>query len=155
MRRLLSEVTIPRLCANSIHRGTVYCKGVPKLIGIDYGSRRVGVAVSDDSGSVAFPKTTFPNDGNLMKNLAALIEGEKAEEVVIGESRNAEGKENPVMEQAREFAAELERVSGVSVRYEPEFYTSVEARRDLGHSFIDAEAAAILLNSYITRTRKS
>ncbi len=127
---------------------------VAKLVGVDYGTKRIGVAVTDDSGSVAFPKTSLPNDRAILENIVAFVKEENASEIVIGESRNAQGNENAIMGPARVFATELERATGIPVRYEPEFYSSVEARRDLGHSFVDAGAAAIILNSYISRTKK-
>jgi putative Holliday junction resolvase len=126
-----------------------------KLVGIDYGSKRVGVAVSDDSGSVAFPKAEFSNDARLVDSISALIKEEGASAVVIGESKNASGEENAVMAEARAFSERLSIASGVPVHFEPEFYTSVEARRDAGHSFVDSRAAAIILNSFITRTKPS
>jgi putative holliday junction resolvase len=128
---------------------------VPKIVGIDYGTKRVGVSVSDDTGSVAFPKTTLLNDRALLPTLTSLIRKENVSVVVIGESKNAAGEENEVMRDARRFAQELENHVAVTVHYEPEFYTSVEARRDTDKKEVDAEAAAILLNSYITRTKKS
>ncbi len=100
-----------------------------KLVGIDYGTKRVGVAVSDDSGSVAFPRMTVPNDRMLMTSLKEFIQKERAAAVVLGESKGRDGTDNPVMKDIRFFAGELERETGVTVHYEPEFYTSVEARR--------------------------
>ncbi len=128
---------------------------MPKLIGIDYGEKRVGVAVSDDSGSIAFPKATFPNDRTLLPTLIELIRKENASVVVIGESKNSSGQDNAIMGGVRGLVGDLERSVAVIVHYEPEFYTSVEARRDTGNKFVDAEAATIILNSYISRTKKS
>lgn len=126
---------------------------MPKLIGIDFGSKRVGIAVSDETGSVAFPKEAIPNDVRLLSRVTALVSDEGAAAVIIGESKDARGADNPVMEDARAFADALAQESGVPVHFEPEFYTSVEARRDTERSRVDAEAAAIILNSYISRTR--
>ena len=123
-----------------------------KIIGIDYGTKRVGVAVSDDSGSVAFPKAVFPNDRTLIPTLVSFIKKENADEVIVGESRNSEGAENPVMKNIRHFAQELAREADVAVMFEPEFYSSVEARRfEAPGALVDAKAAAIILNSYLAR----
>ncbi|OGG44352.1 hypothetical protein A2841_01025 [Candidatus Kaiserbacteria bacterium RIFCSPHIGHO2_01_FULL_48_10] len=127
---------------------------MPKLIGVDYGTKRVGIAVSDERGVVAFPKATLPNDRALIPTIVDLIRKENAVTVVVGESRNSEGADNPIMENARGFAARLERAAAVTVTFEPEFYTSVEARRNLEKKEVDAEAAALILNSYITRIKK-
>lgn len=124
-----------------------------KIIGIDYGSKRVGVALSDESGSVAFAHSTLQNDNLLIPMLTALMRAEKVNTVVIGESRDKDGIENPIMKSAHAFAEALENVITVAIYFEPEFYTSVEARRDSDEQFVDAKAAAIILNSFIERTR--
>src|SRR5262249_34574308 len=94
-----------------------------KRIGIDYGTKRVGVAVSDASGAVAFPKMTLANDRMLMSSLKELVAAEGIEEIVLGESMGPKG-DNSVMAHIRRFARELERETGCAVVYEPEFYTS-------------------------------
>lgn len=127
---------------------------VPKLLGIDYGSKRVGVAVSDDSGSIAFPKTTLANNRALLETLVTLIRNEHVGTVVFGESKNASGADNEIMKDIKRFAGELKNAIQLPVLFEPEFYTSVEARRDIPEGAVDAQAAAILLNSYINRTKK-
>jgi putative Holliday junction resolvase len=125
---------------------------VPVLVGIDFGSKRVGVAVSDERGAVAFPRTTIANDRLLIPTLIDLIRRENATTVVIGDSKNLKGGDNAVTPQMKEFGLNLQKSLSVSVHYEPEFYTSFEARRDTGKSTVDAEAATIILNSYIART---
>jgi putative Holliday junction resolvase len=124
------------------------------MIGIDYGTKRVGVAVSDDGGTVAFPRMTLPNDRMLMTILSDFITTENVGEIVVGESKGRHG-DNPVMKDIRFFAHELERATKLPVRYELEFATSVEARRlaeEAGKAnpkLVDAEAAAVILNSYL------
>ena len=126
---------------------------VSTLIGIDYGTKRVGVAVTDSSGSVAFPKATFPNDRTLIPTLVALIRKENARMVVIGASHDAVGKDNKLMPAAKRFASDLQNAIAITVHFEPEFYTSVEARKTTGKTLVDAEAAAIILNSFLSRTK--
>lgn len=126
-----------------------------KLVGIDFGTKRVGIAVSDESGSVAFPKTTLANDRALIPTLTTLIRAENASTIVIGESHDMNGNDNTVMTAVRSFVADLENAIGVTVVYEPEFYSSREARREGQQGSVDAQAAAIILNSFITRTKKT
>lgn len=136
-----------------------------KLIGIDYGAKRVGVAVTDDSGLVAFPKAVLPNDRMLVGDLVAMVTREGVKTIVMGESKDARGADNAIMTKARAFASELER-AGLTVLWEPEYYTSVEARRLMAESadtaprgqapstaLVDAQAAAVILTSYINRIR--
>lgn len=118
------------------------------MIGIDYGTKRVGVAVTDDEGTVAFPRMTLPNDRMLMSSLKDFIAKEKPVRVIIGESTGPTG-DNPVMKHIRFFAGELERETGLSVSYASEYMSSAEARRTMPDKLVDAEAAAIILNSYI------
>ena len=131
-----------------------------KHIGIDYGERRVGIAVSDADGSMAFPKAVFPNDRTLMMSVKEMIKNEDAKVIVIGESKAHSGADNPIMEKVRRFVGDLERETGLPVHFEPEFYSSAEARllkeQSSGKSeaLVDAEAAAVILNSYIARTRE-
>ncbi|MES2134700.1 MAG: Holliday junction resolvase RuvX [Patescibacteria group bacterium] len=125
-----------------------------KLLGIDYGTKRVGVAVSDESGSVAFAKAIFPTDRTLIPTLAELIKTEHVAQIVVGESKDKDGNDNSVMKHTRQFVADLERATAMQIFYEPEFYSSVEARRDTDDKFVDAKAAAIILNSFIERTKK-
>lgn len=123
-----------------------------KYVGIDYGTKRVGFAVSDVAGRLAFPKMTLANDKMLIPDAVTFIKKEQAETLVIGESKNNEGMDNPVMRDARWFAKELERETGLPVIFEPEFYSSVEARKLLdAPGAVDAEAAAIILGSFLAR----
>lgn len=122
------------------------------LIGIDFGLKRVGVAVSDTRGAVAFPRATYPNDKTLLPALVDLIRNENATAVIIGDSRDLDGGENAVTPEVERFGLNLQNAVSVPIYYEPEFYTSQEARRDSKKNAVDAEAAAIILNSYITRT---
>lgn len=125
-----------------------------KHIGVDYGEKRVGIAVSDNGGNMAFPKAVFPNDRTLMMSIKELIENEGAGTIVVGESKANDGSDNPIMKKARQFAGDLERETGLPVHFEPEFYTSQEARKlTEKKALVDADAAAIILNSYLERNK--
>ncbi len=125
-----------------------------KYLGLDYGTKRVGLAVSDPGGSFAFPKMTLPNDKMLIGDLKAFIKKEGVEALVVGESRNFAGVDNPVMRDVRWFVAELARDTGLPVYLEPEWYSTAEARMLAGRDgAVDAEAAAIILKSYLDRTK--
>ncbi len=67
-----------------------------RYIGIDYGAKRVGVAVSDEDGRVAFPHKVFPNDKNLIAALAALFRARGGWEIVVGDSRGVSGAPNKI-----------------------------------------------------------
>ncbi len=131
-----------------------------KYMGIDYGAKRVGVALSDDSGFMAFPKETITNDRTLLPRLIDLVRQGGVSTIVIGESKDKDGKDNSIMHEARAFAGALEHALAVTVYFEPEYYSSVEARRLSAEAGappdtpVDAKAAAIILNRYLERIKR-
>lgn len=122
-----------------------------KLMGIDYGSKRVGIALSDENGKIAFPHAVFPNDRTLMGDLTALAKRHQVSEIVIGESKRSRDEENPIAARARALGLELERETTARVHFEPEYYSSQEVRTHTGATRVDAEAAAVILNSFLTK----
>ncbi|MCK5021894.1 MAG: Holliday junction resolvase RuvX [Candidatus Pacebacteria bacterium] len=121
-----------------------------KYLGIDYGEKNVGIAISDDSGEMAFAKIVLENDKNLLENILNICNEENIETIVIGESFNFEGKPNPIMKKISFFKKELENNSQLPVYLEPEFLTSAEAERIQGKTDkLDASAAALILKSYL------
>lgn len=123
-----------------------------RLLGIDYGSKRVGTALSDDKGLMAFPHEVLQNDKNLLSYIAKIIDEKEVTKIVIGHSKNREGDTNPIHERVTEFITDLTLEFGLPVELEPEQYTTQEAVRFQGkNEHTDASAAAIILNSYITR----
>ena len=140
-----------------------------RYLGIDYGKKRVGIALSDESGKVAFPHSVLQNSEKLPEAVVRLCEENKVSEVVIGESKDLGGKANPLMKDIEEFVGRLTLISPIPVHYEPEFWSSVQAgrrqyRRPEGsrgsgqrqeqrrvEAMLDASAAAIILQSYLDR----
>lgn len=128
-----------------------------RYLGIDFGTKKIGLALSDEAGQMGFPHGIIPNNGRLIDEILALIERKGVGAVVMGESRDYSGKENEVMAKAREFAQLLERRSGLRPEFEPEMLTTQEARRDFegirvpGSPDVDASAAALILTSYLSR----
>lgn len=127
-----------------------------KLLGIDYGSKRIGIALSDDRGLMAFPAAVLKNDAGFMSQLLQTIAENKVEKVVIGESKNRNGTMNEIHTAVTELITDLTLETGLPVELEPEQYTTQEAIRFQGRNEkTDASAAAIILNSYINRTTSS
>lgn len=135
-----------------------------KLLGIDYGTKRVGIALSDDLGRVAFPHGVFQTDDALVSKIKKVCEEEDVETIVIGESHNFKQEENPIMPAVRELKAELERETGLLVHLEPEMLTSRQARRapsakqektrkPFKKENVDASAAALILQGFIDRNK--
>ncbi len=134
-----------------------------KYLGIDYGTKRIGVAVSDDTGTLAFPLAVVVARENAVSEVCALAKERGAEKIVLGESKDFSGKENPVMHDVKKFAAELSE-RGLAVTYEPEFMTSVAAARQFAptgnrkanpsQENLDASAAALILQSFLDRQKQ-
>ena len=124
-----------------------------KILGIDYGARRIGVAMSDESGKVAFPKAVLPNDKMLVTELKKMIADDGVTEVIVGESKNKDGGENEIMLKVHQLADELARDTAVTIHFEPEYYSSQEVRAHGGSTgfLVDAEAASIILNSFLSK----
>lgn len=123
-----------------------------KILGIDYGEKNVGIAVSTDEQDFAFPHSVINNDEYLFNNIEKIIKEENIGEIVIGESLDYKGQENPIMEEIKKFVAELKERFKLPVHYEIEILTSVQARRIQGHTkAIDASAASLILNNYLEK----
>ena len=120
-----------------------------RLMALDYGTKRVGVASTDESGKFALPRTVLDNDEALLQNILRLKEECGAEKIVIGESKNLDGTPNPVFDDINKFKKLLEE-HGAEVVLHPEIFTTVEARRLQGNTLMtDASAAALILKSFI------
>lgn len=125
-----------------------------RFLGIDYGSKRVGAALSDEAGEFALPLQVLPNTATLLPALKKIIAEKKVGAVVLGESKNFKGEPNLIMKKIAEFKRVLEDETGLPVHLEPEFLTSAEAERVQGKNRMqDASAAALILKSYLERIK--
>ncbi|MBI2086751.1 MAG: pre-16S rRNA-processing nuclease YqgF [Candidatus Zambryskibacteria bacterium] len=116
---------------------------------IDYGQKRVGIASTDETGRFALPRMVLPNDEHLLDKIFEFKSKEGIEEVVIGESRNLDGKPNPIFVEIEKFKKMLEE-RGAKVILHPEVFTTVEARRLQGQTQLtDASAAALILKNFL------
>jgi len=133
-------------------------------LGIDFGSRRIGVARSDASGMMAFPLTTVTRGEGDLAALASLVVEHEAIEVIVGLPRNLSGADGPASDAAREFAEALAQCVRVPVRLVDERLTTVSAQRSLHESgrsvrtsraVIDQAAAVVIVESALERERLS
>lgn len=126
-------------------------------LGIDFGTKKVGIAVSDEGGQMGFPHSVVPNDERLLETVIALLRKQDIEAVVIGESLSLTGTENPVAREAKAFAEALKAETGMPIYFEPEMFTTQEAGRGIDGARggttvgVDAQAAALILTSYLAR----
>jgi putative Holliday junction resolvase len=131
-----------------------------KILGIDYGTKRIGVAISDETRGFAIPvcvvkNTTTATHGadEALKEVIELAAKNSVTEVVMGESRDYDQKENSVYAESMTFKKQLED-AGLTVYLELEFMTSVQAERFQGKTDMsDASAAALILQSYLDKLK--
>ena len=90
-----------------------------RLLGIDFGENRVGIAITDEEGRIAFPHAVFPNSLTLMSDIVTLVREKDIGTVVIGESKTLGGADNPIMDKIRRFKKDLEREVAIRVVREP------------------------------------
>lgn len=128
-----------------------------RYLGIDYGTKKTGIAVSDEAGSMGFPEGVKPTDPRLLDDLTLLIKEKGIGAIVMGESKDFKGEDNAVAQEAHRFAEDLSARSGVPVHFEPETLTTQAARRMPdgtrmeGSPDVDAQAAALILTSFLER----
>lgn len=124
-------------------------------MGIDFGTKKIGIALTDESGRMAFPHGVIPNDKNKNSYIESLIKERGVGEIVIGYSLDNEGKPNAVHKAVEEFMMDMTLAVGIPIHLEPEQYSTQQASRIQGKSkMTDASAAAIILDSYITKISK-
>jgi len=122
-----------------------------KFLGIDYGSKRVGVALSDEDGRIAFPLATLPNNSNLIKEIEKICKERGVGAIVLGESLDYKGKPNQIQSAIANCKLKIEKFTGLAVVYQQEFLTSKQAERSTTKASADASAAALILQGYLDK----
>ncbi len=121
-------------------------------MGIDYGSKRIGVSLSDPTGRMAFPHSVVLNRKSAPDDLLALMKKENVGAIVAGDSRDRNGNQNKIMIDATPFCNSLSEKSGAPIYYILESYTSVQAAHIQGDNAMnDASAATIILQNHLDR----
>ena len=123
-----------------------------RFLGIDYGTKRVGLAISDEGGQIAFPKSVVSNTKDIVFDIKKVCLEEDASIIVIGESRNLDWKPNSLMKDIESFMEDLKKEIDIPLHLEPEFLTSHQAQKIQGkNNLLDASAAAIILQRFLDR----
>ncbi len=128
-----------------------------RFLGIDYGNRKVGLAISDEAGSFAFPYQVIKNEGvdKLVGQIEKICDNEGIRVIVLGESVDLSGEANPIQKGILVFKEKLEKETGREIILEKELFTTQEARRGIDDGgtdpVTDARAAALILKSYLER----
>lgn len=121
-----------------------------RYLGLDYGAKRIGVAISNAEGTIAFPRKTVPNDSGAIELLKEMLVSEKVEAIVLGDTRTISGEANPVTEKTEQFAKRIADASGLPLHFAREAGSSVAVSDSApGDSHDDAAAAAFILQRYL------
>lgn len=137
-----------------------------RIMAIDYGDARTGIAVSDPTGMMAGYTAVIPGhkQETVSAEILCLAQSYQVEELVMGLPRNMDGTEGARAQRCRIFAEELERASGLPVAMWDERWTTVEAHAILHQSGkrmkehrknVDAVAASLILESYLMWKRQN
>lgn len=118
-----------------------------RWLGIDYGQRRIGLALAEAQVAVARPLVTLTNDDHLQHRLAGIITEHAVTDLVVGWPRNLDGDETAQSRAAEGFAAELKSF-GLPVYLQDEALTS-ELAGPVPKDQIDQAAAAMILQDYL------
>ncbi len=138
-----------------------------RSMGIDYGSRRVGVALSDPLGILASGLETIQRRGEddlaVIRRIAELCAAHEVKRIILGLPRRTDGKSGEAEASARDFAAGLAEATGLEVIFADERYTTVLAgrimreagiKRDKRRTLVDQIAAEIILQDWLDQNRK-
>jgi putative Holliday junction resolvase len=121
-----------------------------RVLGIDYGAKNVGVALSDERGDFSYPLVVLQNTEDLIEEIKKICLENAVGEIVVGESKNFSMEANAIMKDITPFVETLKTTTNLPVHLHPEFLTSMEAERLQGHNDMhDASAAALILKSYL------
>lgn len=123
-----------------------------RYIGIDYGTKRIGVAISDEGGTLAFPYTILENSKGSVGEVKTICAHESVETIVIGESMDYKGQPNIVKKEVDKFIVALKKSVDIPIIEEREFLSTQQARfYQQKRKRVDDSAAAIILQSYLDR----
>lgn len=132
-----------------------------RIVGVDPGEARIGIAISDEDLSIAFPRETVDARGGLQKaveRVCQALKDERLAELVVGLPLRLDGTEGEAARRARAFGDVLGAALGLDVVYWDERMTTLAAERSLremgrrgakGREVVDQSAATILLQSYL------
>lgn len=136
-----------------------------RVMAVDYGDARTGVAISDPTGLLAGFTTVIQSHKSdfVAREIAKLVQTHGVEELIMGFPRNMDGTEGPRATIYRAFAAQLEEITGLPVTLWDERRTTIEAHailHDSGKKMkqhkknVDAVAAALILEGYLVRKKQ-
>ncbi len=134
-----------------VYKSSMLAQKSFKYMGIDYGARHIGLALSDSEGRIAFPLDIITTTENAVEEILARAQKEGVGRIVIGDTRTLEGFSNTVTARADDFIQNLISRSSLPVERVGEAFATNEALRfaPRGKKHDDSAAAAIILQRYL------
>ncbi|KPL02945.1 MAG: hypothetical protein AMJ90_04505 [candidate division Zixibacteria bacterium SM23_73_2] len=139
---------------------------MPRILGIDYGERRIGLAISDPMGIIAQPLTTLDTQKttDVFSEIQKLIREKNVEQIIVGLPKNMDGTIGKKGKEVLEFAKNLSRQINVKVNLWDERLSSVESQKILRDTKkktrqdkknIDKLSASLILQGYLENAKKN
>ena len=131
-----------------------------RILGVDYGTRRIGLALSDPTGTLASPLPFLENNGNekVAAQLKELVRIQGIETVVVGLPRNMDGTYGPSAQRVREFITQIQPQIPAKIIPQDERLTTSQASKDLAQmglnqkdlrKKVDSSSAALILQQFL------
>ncbi len=136
-----------------------------KYLAIDYGQKKIGLAISDSAGRVAMPLQILDNNNSLLKNLEKIIKENEVGEIVLGQSENLSGGVNKIQSEIDKFIIDLEKLN-LKINLINEIFTSMEAKwgveknirrsnkknkKQIKKQRVDDKAASLILKTFLEK----
>ena len=135
-----------------------------RILGIDYGTVRIGLALSDPTGTLASPLPHLENKSlaQIQTSLVDLIRTHEISRIVVGLPRNMDGTYGPATVKVRSFISQIQGGLGVPIETEDERLTTMQASKQLSsiglshkdlRDKVDSSSAALILQQYLDRSQ--
>lgn len=139
-----------------------------RYLGVDYGSKRIGLSISDEGGNMAFPYKVIKNDLTVIDTIHNICGQEEVSAIVVGESTDVSGAHNKIMGSIEEFKRNLEAELDLPIYFEKEFMTSVYSSiqksknifsakkiKNIEKEKNDSQAATLILQRFLDRKNQN
>jgi len=125
-----------------------------KYLGVDYGKKKLGLAISEEGGKFAFPYKIIQNKNReqIKQEILEILQKENIQNLVVGESLKLNGQANEILSETHDFVKSLQRnFTDLKIFWEKEWLSTVEARRYDDRRDADDSAAAIILQRFLDK----
>jgi putative Holliday junction resolvase len=127
-----------------------------RYLGIDFGTKRIGLALSDAGARIAFPHSVIHQGGNIFiyDQVLAVLKRERVDSIVIGLPLGMDGSETQESGRVREFARELSAKTSLPIAFENEMFSSrMVEDAGVAKEHVDEASAALVLQSYLDKKK--